>query len=374
MGKAPRSSRASRVSAVTKKLVGGSTAQAGERSRSLTSEEAYKLLEQRCRGMWSDSDDEETAKEAQQISAAAQSNQEAASHSECSEDGKGSSSTCFFPDSSKAARKKRKGISTTTESCTFADPPPPGNLVAEPGLRAVAQTEHTGGETAAFDVCVRGKHQQPKTSRQQAKGVNRWSAMRSRAAPSYKFEPAASNVGTESSAPPPLPAAGSASRSLKLLKELSGIASSSEGRSDDISIAGTAQGKAHEGRPDQSREDSQKIFDETVHEIRNLVYPHLDRLQRRQFVTTALRALGFAPSKTQKMPLRELLARKKAAAAAVKARQAEEKLMGVRSHIDDKGSVQQAARSRKRLVAQKQRRKHLRDTFKDAGKYTGKRK
>ncbi|KAL8450642.1 hypothetical protein Emag_003125 [Eimeria magna] len=375
MREGPRSVRASKASLVSKKLVGSSIAQAKKRSRSLTSQEAYELLEQHCRGMWSDGDDQEPAEKAEHIPEARHSDPETASHCECSKNGKGSDFNCSLRDSSKAARNKRREISMTKESCAPANSRSAENVVVEDSLHVVRRTEHTGGAPAAGDVCGQGINQKRKTqSRRQAKGVRRWSAMRSRAAPSSIFEVAASNERAELPAAHPLSLAGSPSNSLKFLEELSGLASSSQGRSSDFPLKADAQGKANERNPDRSVEDnSQRIFDETVREIRNMVYPHLDRVQRRQFVTTALRALGFASTKTQKMPLPELLARKRAEAAAVKARQAEEKLFGVRSHIDDKGSVQQAARSRAKLNAQKQRRKHLRDTFKHAGKYTGKR-
>lgn len=78
--------------------------------------------------------------------------------------------------------------------------------------------------------------------------------------------------------------------------------------------------------------------------------------------------LHSAATKTQKMPLPELLARKKATAAVIEARQAEEKALGVRSHIDTQGSIQHASRNRSKLMAMKARRKHLRDLFKHAGK------
>lgn len=86
-----------------------------------------------------------------------------------------------------------------------------------------------------------------------------------------------------------------------------------------------------------------------------------------------LYVLLAASAKTQKMPLPELQSRKKATAAALKARREEAKALGVSSHIDAQGSVQQAARNRSKLASQKQRRKHLRDTFKHAGKYSDKR-
>ncbi|KAL8437515.1 hypothetical protein ACSSS7_000859 [Eimeria intestinalis] len=246
MRKASRSLRASKASSVSKKLVGGFTGEAEDGRRSLTSEDAYKLLEQHCRGMWSDGDDEEvkTPKEAEHISEAGQANQEASSHSQCSEDRKGSDPTCSFPGSAKSAkRKKRKGTATPEEGCApAASRPPAGNIGEDEDHRALERAGHTVEAPVAGDVRRQETQQKQKTpSKRQAKGVRRWSAMRSRAAASFKFEAAALNEGPDPSAAQPLPLARSASESLKFLKEVSGLASSSQGKAHDVFIRETTR-------------------------------------------------------------------------------------------------------------------------------------
>ncbi|KAL8442453.1 hypothetical protein Emed_007260 [Eimeria media] len=322
MGKTSCSSRAtSKTSPSAKKHVRGSPAQANDGRRSLTSEETYKLLEQHCRGMWSDSDDEEeekkAGKETEHNSEERQPNSETTSPSECLKNDEARASTPSLPASSKTAKtakNKRRDISRTIEgSCAAADSGSAGSVVVaeEEGLDVVGRTEHSGGGALVADAaCGQEENQKRKMpSKRQAKGLRRWTATRSRTSsiPS-KSHPSVSDERNEPSASNPLSPACSASHSLKFLKEFSGLSPSSlasQDRSTDVSLKTAQQGKTNEKKTDRSNEDNgQKLFDETVREIRNL-----------------------ASTKTQKMPLPELLARKKAEAAAVKARQAEEKLL-----------------------------------------------
>ncbi|KAL8428666.1 hypothetical protein Efla_002929 [Eimeria flavescens] len=343
-----------------------------KRKGRLTPEEAEKLLEEHCRGMWTDSDD-----------GAPQATDKRSAHSHPAEpaapvdSGKSHENTaqCSAQEGAERVRAKRKGNPANEKTCIASRA---RHLSVE---QPPVKEQYGASRKGAEDGCENGLEQQgewkhKKTSKRQAKGLRRWSSMQARSASSSTGKGAASSEAAPHIVADLQAARRSSSKSFDLLRKLGGLccSSGSGGEVDATSLEEFTRLNAKAADPRRIEGDSQKVFDETVHEIRHLVYPHLDRFQRRQFVTTALRALGIASTKTQKMPLPEYISRKKATAAALKARQAEAKLLGVSSHIDSQGCVQQAARSRAKLAAQKQRRRHLRDTFKHAGKYTGKRK
>ncbi|XP_026193848.1 uncharacterized protein LOC34622584 [Cyclospora cayetanensis] len=329
------------------------------------------LLRQHCAGMWSDSEEDTKASCTSLPVHVRDDHEDAVNQDETDES---NSTRLPFP----SQPQKRKGIDVgnprklTAAAATSASP----EDVTRPELQ---RRKHQGANADNANVkpfcCDREREQQGfradiRPLERQVKGREEWVSMRkgslarSRAAKRAENSVPAHIVCAEQGG-------ASHSRSLHLLRKLGGLSPSGESKEATDTARGM-DSKGHSNGPGRDKElqaELQKEFDATVHDIRNLVYPHLGRFQRRQFVAASLRALGIAPNKTQKMPLPELRSRKKATTAALRARWAEAKVLGVRSHIDDQGSLQQASRNRSKLSAQVTRRKHLREIFKHAGKH-----
>ncbi|KAH8583643.1 uncharacterized protein ELE39_003351 [Cryptosporidium sp. chipmunk genotype I] len=84
--------------------------------------------------------------------------------------------------------------------------------------------------------------------------------------------------------------------------------------------------------------EQNSLFNETVREIRKLVYPHLDKFQRQQYDNTRAKVLGIKQKKSQKMPLPELISRQKATKRHIDKRKQLEEELNVKLHIGDKAN------------------------------------
>ncbi|CBZ51003.1 conserved hypothetical protein [Neospora caninum Liverpool] len=142
----------------------------------------------------------------------------------------------------------------------------------------------------------------------------------------------------------------------------SGRSRAGQGASNAVSAAEAARRKEEE-----ERRKEKEMFDETVRDIRKLVYPHLGTFQRRQYVSTALRALGAKQLKEQRRPLPELLSRQAKTKANIAKRLEEEKHLGVSTHLDKRGNLQTGERYKKKQRDQKRGRQDLRNTLSAAG-------
>ncbi|OEH78583.1 hypothetical protein cyc_06416 [Cyclospora cayetanensis] len=260
------------------------------------------LLRQHCAGMWSDSEEDTKASCTSLPVHVRDDHEDAVNQDETDES---NSTRLPFP----SQPQKRKGIDVgnprklTAAAATSASP----EDVTRPELQ---RRKHQGANADNANVkpfcCDREREQQGfradiRPLERQVKGREEWGGA-------------------------------SHSRSLHLLRKLGGLSPSGESKEATDTARGM-DSKGHSNGPGRDKElqaELQKEFDATVHDIRNLVYPHLGRFQRRQFVAASLRALGIAPNKTQKMPLPELRSRKKATTAALRARWAEAKVLGVR--------------------------------------------
>ncbi|OII75543.1 uncharacterized protein cubi_02064 [Cryptosporidium ubiquitum] len=86
------------------------------------------------------------------------------------------------------------------------------------------------------------------------------------------------------------------------------------------------------------KHEQNNLFNETVREIRKLVYPHLDKFQRQQYDNARAKVLGIKQKKSQKMPLPELLSRQKATKRHIDKRKQLEEELNVKLHIGDKAN------------------------------------
>ncbi|KYK69408.1 hypothetical protein TGPRC2_288270 [Toxoplasma gondii TgCatPRC2] len=120
-------------------------------------------------------------------------------------------------------------------------------------------------------------------------------------------------------------------------------------------------------REEQEKKREKEMFDETVRDIRRLVYPHLGTFQRRQYVSAALRALGAKQLKGQKRLLPELRSRQAKTKANIAKRLEEEKHLGVSTHLDKRGNLQSGERYKKKQRDQKRGRQDLRNALGSAG-------
>ncbi|KAK6587832.1 hypothetical protein RS030_81206 [Cryptosporidium xiaoi] len=93
--------------------------------------------------------------------------------------------------------------------------------------------------------------------------------------------------------------------------------------------------------------NNRNLFNETVKEIRKLVYPHLDKFQRRQYEDMRAKVLGIKQRKSQKMPLPELLSRQKATKRHIENRKKLEQELNVKLHVGDKANRFQVAKENK---------------------------
>lgn len=105
------------------------------------------------------------------------------------------------------------------------------------------------------------------------------------------------------------------------------------------------------GRLEQS-----SLFNETVREIRKLVYPHLDKFQRQQYDSARAKVLGIKQKKSQKMPLPELLSRQKATKRHIDKRRQLEEELEVKLHVGNKANrfeAEKEAKSRRKSKIEK---------------------
>jgi len=96
-------------------------------------------------------------------------------------------------------------------------------------------------------------------------------------------------------------------------------------------------------------EKKKKFFNQTIKEIRKLVYPHLDKIKQKQFDCLKMKALGAKDEKGQKMPYFELVARKKATQRHIEKRMKLETELGVSLNVGKKGSYFEANKQKKKL-------------------------
>ncbi|KAH8739607.1 hypothetical protein FG386_001164 [Cryptosporidium ryanae] len=96
-----------------------------------------------------------------------------------------------------------------------------------------------------------------------------------------------------------------------------------------------------------SDSNNRNLFNETVREIRKLVYPHLDKFQRQQYEDMRAKVLGIKQKKSQKMPLPELLSRQKATKRHIENRKKLEQELNIKLHVGDKANRFQVAKENK---------------------------
>ncbi|KAF7458923.1 Dynactin subunit 5 [Cryptosporidium felis] len=99
------------------------------------------------------------------------------------------------------------------------------------------------------------------------------------------------------------------------------------------------------GKP---KSEQKSLFNETVREIRKLVYPHLDKFQRQQYDNARAKVLGIKQKKSQKMPLPELLSRQKATKRHIERRKLLEDELDVKLYVGDKANRFEAEKDAKK--------------------------
>ncbi|GIX65004.1 uncharacterized protein BcabD6B2_44390 [Babesia caballi] len=108
-----------------------------------------------------------------------------------------------------------------------------------------------------------------------------------------------------------------------------------EGEAED---KGTAY-RRRPWQPDPEVQKQKRMFKETVKELHNLVYPHLDPIAKRHYDDAKLRALGGKISKNRKMPYKELQQRMRGLKRNVEKNQKLEKELGVKMFSDTMGGT-----------------------------------
>eukprot|EP00371_Babesia_bovis_P000780 XP_001609427.1 hypothetical protein [Babesia bovis T2Bo] len=91
--------------------------------------------------------------------------------------------------------------------------------------------------------------------------------------------------------------------------------------------------------PDPEVKKQKEAFKNAVKEIRNLVYPHLDSIAKRQYDNAKLVALGGKVAKNRKMPYNEFLQRSRALKRNIEKKQRLEKELGVKCFFETKGGA-----------------------------------
>ncbi|KAK9172765.1 hypothetical protein CmeUKMEL1_15955 [Cryptosporidium meleagridis] len=94
--------------------------------------------------------------------------------------------------------------------------------------------------------------------------------------------------------------------------------------------------RSHDFKTGKHKQNS--LFNETVREIRKMVYPHLDKFQRQQYDNARAKVLGIKQKKSQKMPLPELISRQKATKRHIDKRKQLEEELDVKLHIGTKAN------------------------------------
>eukprot|EP00389_Voromonas_pontica_P001283 GDKH01001905.1.p1 GENE.GDKH01001905.1~~GDKH01001905.1.p1 ORF type:complete len:284 (+),score=58.97 GDKH01001905.1:136-987(+) len=114
---------------------------------------------------------------------------------------------------------------------------------------------------------------------------------------------------------------------------------------------------------DQAGSEQEAVFSETIRDLRNLVLPHLDKVQRKQITDAKLRAMGGRPDQERRMPYAQLMEfRKREAEKEKKNVDEKEKQLGVqlRTH---KGNFNQKLRKKKEEVNKARSRRDVAQTF-----------
>ncbi|PHJ23483.1 hypothetical protein CSUI_002662 [Cystoisospora suis] len=148
---------------------------------------------------------------------------------------------------------------------------------------------------------------------------------------------------------------------------LSHIRDEAEADSPGKGLALRKKGEKGSSTLDEAQAKAKMLFDETVRDIRKLVYPHLGTFQQRQYFSTALRALGTTQPKGQRMPLPELRSRQASTQKKIAKRIEEEKRLGVSTHVDRIGNLQAGERRKKQQREDRRRRHRFRDILANAG-------
>ncbi|TRY51611.1 Uncharacterized protein CTYZ_00003561 [Cryptosporidium tyzzeri] len=111
------------------------------------------------------------------------------------------------------------------------------------------------------------------------------------------------------------------------------------------------------------------LFNETVREIRKLVYPHLDKFQRQQYDNARAKVLGIKQKKSQKMPLPELISRQKATKRHIDKRKQLEEELDVKLHIGDKANRFEAEKDIKNRKKNKIEKRNMSTSLSGKGFY-----
>ncbi|SBT39723.1 conserved Plasmodium protein, unknown function [Plasmodium ovale wallikeri] len=93
---------------------------------------------------------------------------------------------------------------------------------------------------------------------------------------------------------------------------------------------------------------SKKFFMDTVHEIRKLTLPHLNKFQRKNVENHQIKMLGGKFDKSQKVHYPELMCRKKSIKKNISKRKEQEKILGVKMQSGDYIDMQDVFRKKKR--------------------------
>lgn len=247
----------------------------------LSREEAEELLRQHCRGVWGDSDEEDVkdSRAPQQKDEKKTESQEAVAEETSVTDSR-ADHPVIRTEVLKTQQKKQKGRATAnahSKEATGSSPPPsdPGGFHKAQGAASIGaiirhndMNYHQPNQQQPREQ-KENKQKKNKTSKRQAKGLRKWSSMRS-----HKIRVSTSEARpSDEQTPDARPASRVGPRSLQILKEIGGSTSSCVIDRRGPDEAPEQIRKARENKNTQEMKEEQyaeKVFDETVHEIRNM--------------------------------------------------------------------------------------------------------
>lgn len=243
----------------------------------LTPEVAEELLRQHCRGMWSDSDEDASGNTKPGRGGVEADNEEEPRQDESESC---SSNIRFLPSGHPSKKqKKRRNLGSDGASNPELEPSVASSCY-DRGKKMQEQNQHESVTLAAEMEETFRRHQlrqqrlqgETAQSKRQAKGLRKWSSMQPRASRSGAAAPSPPSGETTADPGYTPQEARRTSRSLQLLKELGGLASTSpvtEGHSGASDQRGKRRTNGHEQELKETR-DARKVFDETVNQIRNM--------------------------------------------------------------------------------------------------------
>ncbi|KNG78603.1 hypothetical protein PFMG_04785 [Plasmodium falciparum IGH-CR14] len=100
-----------------------------------------------------------------------------------------------------------------------------------------------------------------------------------------------------------------------------------------------------------------KIFMDTVHEIRKMTLPYLDKFQRKNVQNFQIKTLGGKFDKSSKVHYTELMSRKKSIKKYIQKRKEKDKILGVQTQTGNYIDMQDVFRKNKKKYKSKKKEK-----------------